>query len=498
MRFQIAVALLFICIFALLNLISSFCSSGQDNNAILDPESIDNILDLALKRHCPTYTYKELVEIRNRSISHKANEWQGTEEQKLLGLLQVYSQVQQYYAGFELHPELNWKNLIIQSINPILEINTIEEYYRQLQKIVAKLEDNHSLIMEPKSMREKYDRPPIAIEFIENKFIIVDTEEYTGYSQQVIRPGLEIKKVEGNPTLEFFQQHKLPYLSLSTIERERYYDVDNLLEGESTIPVTITLCNPQGEESELTLPRDSKLYKTELPLVEMKEINSGIIYFNFRAFWPLKVVRKEFEDKFDQLDLDRLKGLIFDVRDNSGGNSQIGYSIIARLIDKPIKAGCAKIRVRGAVRARTSNPFLLLVGHLYTLFEEWHIANIKIKPSSKSRFLGPVVVLTSRHTGSAAEQFVSALKENKVAVIIGETTKGGTGDGVYSLLPGNGILRVNVAIGAYLNGEAWQGEGIEPVIKVSKNIEDILEGYDSILEKALEILRERTKGGEEK
>jgi hypothetical protein len=37
------------------------------------------------------------------------------------------------------------------------------------------------------------------------------------------------------------------------------------------------------------------------------------------------------------------------------------------------------------------------------VFKPWHFATHKIRPHSGKRFLGPVVALISRHTGSAAE-----------------------------------------------------------------------------------------------
>ena len=101
-----------------------------------------------------------------------------------------------------------------------------------------------------------------------------------------------------------------------------------------------------------------------------------------------------------------------------------------------------------------------------------------------------MVVLISRYTGSAAEQFVVAIRETKRAKIIGETTSGGTGDGVFTILPGYGKFKVCIGMGAYINGDVWQGTGIEPDIAVSRKVEDIYKGYDSVLDKGLEVLNE--------
>ncbi len=45
----------------------------------------------------------------------------------------------------------------------------------------------------------------------------------------------------------------------------------------------------------------------------------------------------EFLKYFKKLDLDKVKGMIIDVRENGGGNSALGDEIISYLIDKPVK-----------------------------------------------------------------------------------------------------------------------------------------------------------------
>jgi C-terminal processing protease CtpA/Prc len=119
--------------------------------------------------------------------------------------------------------------------------------------------------------------------------------------------------------------------------------------------------------------------------------------------------------------------------------------------------------------------------------------NLKIYATSQED-LGKMalgcIVLISRYTGSAAEDFVAAIRESKRAVIIGETTGGWTGNGLFSILPGYGKLRVSVNIGAFVSGEIWQSKGIEPDIEVSRTIGDIFSGHDPVLAKGLKVLKE--------
>lgn len=456
-------------------------------------ELFKKALGLAYRLNWPMYSHKRINKILPKCIEKHEYDWQNSDEQKILGLMQVYNSVKHYFGGFEIVPDLNWDELVIEFIPKVIEAKNIEEYYKLLLKLIANLNDNHTWIVLPYSIREKIDRPPVFIEYIEDKFVITKVKDTPEIKKQNIYAGLEIKKVNGILVREFFIKNKLPYMTLSKIQRERLYETYNLLSGERNTRVKVTVVDRSGKEREVVLVRNSKMYKKneELPIVQVKELEPGIIYFNFKAFWPAKKVIQKFEQEFNKLDLSKIKGMIFDVRENSGGSHKTGDVIISHIIDNPFKAWFFKMKVKGPIDV-ISNPFLRFGAKTISwLFKiEWYKSYNKIKPCSGKRFFGPVVVLISRYTGSAAEQFVVAIRESKRAKIIGETTSGGTGDGVFTILPGYGKFKVCIGMGAYINGDVWQGTGIEPDIAVSRKVEDIYKGYDSVLAKGLEVLNE--------
>lgn len=454
-------------------------------------ELFKKVLDLDSKCKWPVYNYQKIKKVLPKCIEEHKYDWQDSNKQKILGLMQVYNSVKHYFAGFEIVPDMDWDELIIEYIPKMIEAKSIEEYYKFLQELIANLNDNHTRIILPDTLQEKIDRPPISIEYIENKYIITEVKNTPEIKEENIYPGLEIKKVEEVLTREFFEENRLPYMALSKIQRERLYKTSNLLSGKKNTKVRITVVDLNGKEREVELTRNSKIYKKEeeLPKVEVKELESGIVYFNFRAFWPLDTVVQKFEQEFNKLDLSKIKGIIFDVRYNRGGNSAVGDVIVSHIIDKPVKAWLFKARKKGFLKIR--HPLERLIVRILSLNKEWFEHTHKIKPcSGNKRYLGPITVLISRYTGSAAEDFVAAIGESKRAKIIGETTSGGTGNGLFSILPGYGKLRVCVNVGAFTNGDIWQGKGIEPDIEVSRNVEDIHIGYDTVLAKGVEVLKE--------
>lgn len=447
-------------------------------------------LILASKSSWPTYNYKKINKVLPKFIEEHRYDWQGTRNQKILGLMQVYNSVKHNFAGFGIIAELNWDELVIEYIPEVIEAKSMEEYYKLLRKLIASLNDNHTYIVTPESIQEKIDRPPISIEFIENKFIITQVDTLKEIMSQNIYPGLEIKEVEGVLAKEFFVENILPYMPLSKVQRERLYSTSNLLSGEINSKVKIVTVDLNGKEREAVLTRNAKIYKKEeeLPVVQVEELEPGIVYFNFMAFKPWDTAVQKFEQEFNKLDLSKIKGVVLDVRYNRGGNSVVGDVIVSHIIDKPVKAWLFKARKNGFLKV--AHPFVQLAVRIMSIGKEWFEWAHKIKPCSGKRYSGAVAVLISRYTGSAAEDFVAAIRESKRAVIIGETTSGGTGNGLLSILPGYGKLRVCVNIGAYINGDIWQGIGIEPDIEVPRTVEDVYRRHDSVLAKGLEALEE--------
>ncbi|MEO8572792.1 MAG: S41 family peptidase [Pyrinomonadaceae bacterium] len=146
--------------------------------------------------------------------------------------------------------------------------------------------------------------------------------------------------------------------------------------------------------------------------------------------------------------LQNTEALIFDLRQNGGGNPAMIALISSYLFsDKPV--------------------------HLNDLY--WRKENktdeFWTKPeSAKIKFANrDIYVLTSGYTFSGAEEFTYNLKNLKRATVIGETTGGGAHPGSMVRLADH--FGVFVPIGRAINPISktnWEGTGVEPDIKVPK------------------------------
>jgi len=87
-----------------------------------------------------------------------------------------------------------------------------------------------------------------------------------------------------------------------------------------------------------------------------------------------------------------------------------------------------------------------------------------LEPRGDNYFAGPVYLLTSETTVSAAEIFVMAMRALPNVTQIGETTDGSLSDILSKPLPNGWLLNLSNEVYLDSNGAAWEGKGIPPKI----------------------------------
>lgn len=172
-------------------------------------------------------------------------------------------------------------------------------------------------------------------------------------------------------------------------------------------------------------------------------------------------------------------GLIIDVRDNGGGIITNAETLVARFIDSPLLAGyiCHK------------------TGTGHNDFSEPYAYSIDPADDSHVRWTGkPIAVIANRSTYSAANNFVSIMKNLPNVVVVGDTTGGGCGMPFTSELPNGWSIRFSAAPIYDANRQLTEF-GVEPTdgYKVDMDSTDSAQGIDTILETAFRALTEMQK-----
>ena len=164
--------------------------------------------------------------------------------------------------------------------------------------------------------------------------------------------------------------------------------------------------------------------------------------------------------------------LLIDVRENGGGAFAV-LPLVSHLLTEPFDAGCfvsqpwyARHKLEsGRADMEAVDPW-----------EGWSIktfwADVQVNPVTRIRFLpakpifsGPVYVLTSKRTASAAELAVDALRGSGRAVIIGENTAGEMLSQKIYDVPGGFHLSLPIADYFSAANGRIEGVGIKPDIE---------------------------------
>jgi hypothetical protein len=143
--------------------------------------------------------------------------------------------------------------------------------------------------------------------------------------------------------------------------------------------------------------------------------------------------------------LGNVDAIIFDLRDNHGGDPAMVALISSYLFDEPTHLNDLYDR-----KENSTSQF-------------WTLPYVPGK-----RLAGkPVFVLTSKHTFSGAEEFTYNLKNLKRATIIGETTGGGAHPVSGHRIDDHFMIGVPFARAVNpISKTNWEGTGVEPDVKV--------------------------------
>jgi len=248
-----------------------------------------------------------------------------------------------------------------------------------------------------------------------------------------------------------------------------------LLNGKPGSSVQTKWLDPHGDVTELNLVRDgsknrSALPTKEPPRFEYRQLAGQTIYMALNDFGNEGIVT-DFESQL--ANALQAKAWILDLRENGGGNSDIGYRILGHFLNKEAQGE--------AWRTRLYNPTFRAWKQPQSWYEG---APDVIKLADGPRYSGRVFVLTSARTCSAAEDFLIPLKVQKRATLVGEPTCGSSGQPLYFAVYGAEV-RICTKWDRLPDGSEFVGLGFIPDVEVYRTKEDVATGRDAVLETAI-------------
>ena len=427
---------------------------------------------------------------------------------RIADLSMIWKQASQIFPYFDRNP-IDWDGTYREYITKVMEAETDKEFHLLLAEFLNLLGDGHTDYMFPKALQNETGYLPFLLRSIQNGYcIIATTPAYEKFY------GAQILSINGTPFSDLVQEaSRYSYHVGSFVSRINQMLPFLLKRSENIAETTLgsfsfDLCETpltgvQPRALELPLP----YRKADSEKLDIRVYDDGILYIKLYDFLYNKVA-DEVRTAIEQVD--GLRGILLDLREDRGGMTVYGAELAKLLISGTFHA-CQK-RTRSATGSEIAGASQIarwsreqIEEHIaagYSTREEMdeciefiknrhfdRYANSYGADDHTALFPGPCVILTSRYTASAAEDFVAMFRTSQRATIVGTETSGTTGTPLMEPLRCGGWFRV-VSIGyQMMDGTEFIGCGIKPDIFCEVSAEDLRRGYDSVLEKGFSILK---------
>ncbi|MBU2524912.1 PDZ domain-containing protein [Patescibacteria group bacterium] len=228
-----------------------------------------------------------------------------------------------------------------------------------------------------------------------------------------------------------------------------------------------------GTVVELTIYREGygeSIYKVTRAKIDIQSVN--LRFEDDIAIIDISLFKNDADEEFmgiaEQINKKRPNGIIIDLRNNSGG-------------------------ILGVANAISS--YFIPIGDTITLMEN-NNGETSIFFSQGPGNLGeyPLVVLVNKGSASASEILAGALKDHKIATIVGETTYGkGTVQKLF-IYEDNSEFKLTIAKWLTPNENTIDKIGITPDIVVENTEEDFKQNYDAQMAAAKKEIRSIING----
>jgi retinol-binding protein 3 len=200
----------------------------------------------------------------------------------------------------------------------------------------------------------------------------------------------------------------------------------------------------KGKPSDEDMARmKQQLDRMNCGFVKTERLDGNIGYMKFDVFGPVEICGAKATEAFAALgDVD---AVIFDLRDNGGGNTNMVTYVESYLFAKRTHLDDIYVRERNRTEPDWTNPDV----------------------PGKKLATQPVYILTAARTFSGAEAFSYDLQNAKRATIVGEVTGGGAHPSRQKPLDDH--FMINVPSSRSINPVTktdWEGTGVQPDVKV--------------------------------
>lgn len=342
----------------------------------------------------------------------------------------------------------------IKELEEILNYSFLDKKNMNKQKMlegaikgyIAGLEDPYTNYLTSKEFKEflndldgKFVGIGVAMQKTEKGIEFVTVFDETPAKNVGIKEGDVLLKVEGKDVSDM-----------------KLDDIVNLVKGKEGTKVKITIIR-NGENKDFAIERKP----VKIKYAKGKMLDNEVGYIKLDQFGD--EAYKMFREEYEKLEKAGMKKLIFDLRNNTGGELENAKAIIDMFLPEN-----------------------------KVMFSTRNLDNIKLDVKSRTKEAKDIkiIILGNKFSASASELLIGALVDNGKAKFIGEKTYGKGVIQEMKHLKNGDYLKITIQEYLRPSGDTINKKGINPNIEQELNIEKYQkEKVDTQLNKALEIIK---------
>lgn len=425
-------------------------------------------------------------------------------EDRIYGLSLLWKEAEYNFAYWEDLPNIDWNTKYQEFLPRVIATESPLLYYAELMKFISLLKDGHTYVNMPNKIKPTYE-VPIKTTFIEGRHVISELPKnchiplfseiiainnilIEDYLHKYAYPYIWHEKIDSK-----FVHGLLGYIiscnnsGLITIETNKGSFTFNKNEEVETIRNDKLVYYKYSKMNELISTKTHSIYITD----------DNIAYIEIPSF-RLSNLKNELYKNIDLIK--NCKGIIIDVRNNSGGNSSNSEAVAQLFFKGKFPAAPTKTpmhlasykaydQYRNVDELDLKDPWqkkIYEVSKHKSYFYESDIVRISDCPVYLEQ---PIVILSGCSTASAAEDFLTNMKYQNRAIIVGTPSYGSNGQPYMGKLPGGGSYGICTHRCYLHDGTDYHNVGIKPDIFIENQIQDHINGIDRIFDIGLETIR---------
>ena len=380
----------------------------------------------------------------------------------------LYQATYQYFAHWGDAVGLDVDDAYAEYLREALSAPDRRMFSLASQAFLVKLGNGHTRFIDDSLSATAGSAHGYSVRYLEGDWTVTESH------REGLRVGDVITAIDGTPIDEFYAD-RMRYLNASTERYRRrslFYWWHRFL---FPLQYTVSLADGRSVEVDRTV-------RLKVPRLEStgRLLGNGTVAYLRIPSWD----NPRFQERALELvrEYASVPGMIIDIRGNNGGSTPI--AMMNALMDRPWKWWTESTPMSFAFLSYNAKQ-----GRAgYSVFERPSMIWSEGLQDGDSLYTGDLVILVDEGSHSASEDFTQPFKENGRATIIGNTTAGSTGQ-PYSEKLGDGMsFRIGTKREHFPDGSRFEGIGIAPDVRIVPRAQDLQEGRDPELERALEIL----------